>query len=292
MILTPREMALFRQVMELGSVTAAAAALNISQPAVSKMLQQAEDRLGFRLFLRQRQRLLPTTEALSLFPEVVSALAGIELVQRLGRDLREGKGGLLSLAVTPTLAHGLVPQLVKQFRQAHPDVALSIRAHPLQEVIRLVIDHRVELGLAMGPVGDSRVMVRDLAERELGCVLPPGHPLSQQESLTAQDLVEETLICVAPHQPVRILLQHAFEQAGLPLTVAIEVSQSSIACALAEEGAGIAVLDGFALMPANARGAQVRPFRPQVAVQARLLQSRRRPLSRQAEGFVGFALRR
>ncbi|ONG59175.1 hypothetical protein BKE38_00265 [Pseudoroseomonas deserti] len=284
-------MALFRQVMELGGVTAAAAALNISQPAVSKMLQQAEDRLGFRLFLRQRKRLVPTSEALSLFPEVVGALAGIELVQRLSRDLREGRGGLLSLAVTPTLAHGLAPRLVRQFRQAHPDVSLSLRAHPLQEVIRLVIDHRVELGLVMGPVGDSSVMVRDLAERELGCVLPPGHHLAGRAALTAQDLAAETLICVAPHQPVRVLLQHAFEQAGLPLAVAIEVSQSSIACALAEEGAGIAVLDGFALMSARARGAEVRPFRPRVAVQARLLQSRRRPLSRQAEGFVDLAMR-
>lgn len=286
MILTPREMDLFRHVMELGTVTAAAEAAHVSQPAVSKTLQQAEARLGFRLFLRQRKRLLPTAEAQALFPEVMGALAAIDLVQRLGRDLREGRSGLLTLAVTPTLAHGLVPASIHRFRQAHPQVSVSMRAGTATEVIRLVVDHRVDLGLVMGPVGDSRVLVRDLQQAELGCVLPPGHPLAAKAALTAADLAEQTLISVAPHQPVRVLLQRAFEEAGMPLTVALEASQSSIACALAQAGAGIAVLDGFALMGAREQGLETRPFRPAVPMQARLLQSRRRALSRQAQSYA------
>lgn len=289
MILSPREMTLFRHVMELGSVTAAAEAAHISQPAASKMLQQAEERLGFRLFLRQRQRLHPTAEAISLFPEVVSALAAIDLVQRLGQDLRQGRSGLLTIAATPTLAHGMLPALVRRFRESRPSVSLSVRAGSAPEVIQQVVDHRVEIGLVMGPVGDSRVQVSDLEEAELGCVLPESHPLAAREALTARDLADQPLICVAPHQPVRILLQRAFEQAGLPLQVAIEASQSSIACALAQGGAGIAVLDGFALMAAQGPGLQTRPFRPRVTMQARLLQARRRALSRQAEAFLAVA---
>ncbi len=286
MILTPREMDLFRHVMELGTVTAAAEAAHVSQPAVSKTLQQAEERLGFRLFLRQRKRLLPTAEAQALFPEVMSALAAIDLVQRLGRDLREGRSGLLSLAVTPTLAHGLVPVALRRFRDAHPQVSVSLLAGTATEVIRLVVDHRVDLGLVMGPVGDSRVLVRDLQREELGCVLPPGHALATKAALTAADLADQTLISVAPHQPVRALLQRAFERAGVPLSVAVEASQSSIACALAQAGNGIAVLDGFALRGAREQGLETRPFRPAVVMQARLLQSRRRAPSRQAQSFA------
>ena len=283
MILTPREMDLFRHVMELGTVTAAAEAAHVSQPAVSKTLQQAEERLGFRLFLRQRKRLVPTAEAQAMYPEVIGALAAIDLVQRLGRDLREGRTGLLTLATTPTLAHGMVPAAIRRFREVHPQVSVSLRAETATDVIRLVVDHRVDLGLVMGPVGDSRVLVRDLQRAELGCVLPPGHPLAARKVLTAADLAGEALISVAPHQPVRVLLQRAFEEAGVPLTVAVEASQSSIACALAQAGAGIAVLDGFALMGAREQGMQTRPFRPVVPMQARLLQSRRRPPSQLAQ---------
>ena len=59
-------MEVFRHVVECGSVTAAAAARRISQPSVSKTLQQAEERLGFKLFTRQRKRLIPTAEAEAL----------------------------------------------------------------------------------------------------------------------------------------------------------------------------------------------------------------------------------
>lgn len=286
MILTPREMDLFRHVMELGTVTAAAETAHVSQPAVSKTLQQAEERLGFRLFMRQRKRLVPTAEAQALYPEVVGALAAIDLVQRLGRDLREGRSGLLTLATTPTLAHGLVPASVRLFREVHHQVSVSIRAATATEVISLVVDHRVDLGLVMGPVGDSRVLVRDILRAELGCVMPPGHPLAGKDELTAVDLAGEVLISVAPHQPIRVLLQRAFEEAGMPLAVAIEASQSSIACALAQAGAGIAVLDGFALMSAREQGMQTRPFRPVVTMQARLLQSRRRAPSQLARSYA------
>ena len=67
MAISVREMDVFRCVMQSGSVTNAAITLNISQPAVSRMLQQAEERLGFRLFEREKKRLKPTTEAQTLF---------------------------------------------------------------------------------------------------------------------------------------------------------------------------------------------------------------------------------
>ncbi|MCE2919152.1 MAG: LysR family transcriptional regulator, partial [Roseomonas sp.] len=72
--------------MERGSITGAAAVLGVSQPAVSKTLQQAEERLGFKLFTRQRKKLIPTTEADTLFPEALGAFAAIEVVQRLAGD--------------------------------------------------------------------------------------------------------------------------------------------------------------------------------------------------------------
>ncbi|MCK1277435.1 LysR family transcriptional regulator [Bradyrhizobium sp. 61] len=79
------------RVMQSGSVKNAATALNIFQPAVSRMLQQAKERLGFRLFERQKKRLKPTTEAQTLFAEVASMFAAIEHTQRLAVELRDGR---------------------------------------------------------------------------------------------------------------------------------------------------------------------------------------------------------
>ena len=71
--------------------------LEHSQPAVSRMLQQAEERLGFSLFERERKRLKPTTEAQTLFAKVVNVFAAIEHTQRLAVELRDGQAGLRAL---------------------------------------------------------------------------------------------------------------------------------------------------------------------------------------------------
>ncbi|OKO67338.1 hypothetical protein AC629_42810, partial [Bradyrhizobium sp. NAS80.1] len=81
-------------------------------------------------------------------------------------------------------------------------------------------------------------------------------------------------------------LARAFEDANVPLRLAAEVSQSSIACALVHAGVGIAVLDGFALMAARDQGMEIRPFAPRIPIQARLLQARHRPLSNLARAFI------
>src|SRR6476469_7043457 len=143
MLLTVREMEVFRRIMERGSITAAAVALGVSQPSVSKTLQQAEERLGFKLFTRERKRLIPTTEADALFPEAVGAFAAIEIVQRLAGDLRAGRSGMLRVAVTPTLAHSLAPRAVAAFQAARPEAAVNLRVAAAREVARLVLDHRV-----------------------------------------------------------------------------------------------------------------------------------------------------
>jgi len=286
MILSLREMEVFRQVMERGSVTAAADALRISQPAVSKMLQQAEDRLGFKLFVRAKKRLLPTTEAHSLFPETLNAFAALDVVQRLAGDLRAGRSGLLRLAVTPTLAHSLVPEAIRAFREARPEVTVTMRIMTMLEAATLVVDHRVDIGMVIGHVGDPRVSVHDLAVLSLGCVLARDHPLCARDALTPADLADQPIIAVSRHLPAGQLVARAFEDADVELHVAVEVNQSSVACALAQAGVGVTVLDGYAVMAARAQGMETRPFLPSVPLPARILTSRQRPLPNLAARFV------
>jgi DNA-binding transcriptional LysR family regulator len=286
MLLTVREMDVFRQVMEHGSITAAAAALHVSQPSVSKTLQQAEERLGFKLFTRERKRLIPTTEADALFPETVGAFAAIEVVQRLAGDLRAGRSGMLRLAVTPTLAHSLAPRAVATFQAARPEVAINLRVAAAREVARLVLDHRVDLGMILGAVGDARLAVRDLFGLPLGCVLPENHPLCALREIGPRDLAGHAVVSVTRHLPAGDLVARSFEDANVQLRVAAETNQSSVACALAAAGVGVAVLEGFTVMAAGAQGMQTRPFVPATPLQARVLLSRQRPLSKLATSFL------
>lgn len=286
MLLTVREMEVFRRIMERGSITAAATALGVSQPSVSKTLQQAEARLGFKLFTRQRKRLIPTTEADALFPEALGAFAAIEVVQRLAGDLRAGRSGMLRIAVTPTLAHGLAPHAVATFRRDRPEAAVNLIVTGAREVARLVLDQRVEFGLILGAAGDARLIVRDMVALPLGCVLPKRHPLCAKREIGPRDLQGHAVIGVSRDLPAGELIARAFEDANVPLRLAAEANQSSVASAMAAAGVGVAVLEGFSVMAAKAQGLVTRPFVPRRVLHARVLLSRHRPVSKLASAFL------
>ena len=291
MAISVREMDVFRCVMQSGSVTNAAITLNISQPAVSRMLQQAEQRLGFRLFEREKKRLKPTTEAQTLFAEVVNVFAAIEHTQRLAAELRDGRAGLLTIATVAGFGHTIVPQAVRRFRAERPDVSVVIQTLTGPEVVTRVAQGRADLGLTVGPIGDPSLESTILCTTKLGCVLPVGHQLAAKAAVSARDLADEPVICPGPHLSIGAAIVIAFAEANLRLRIAVEASQSNIACELVRTGAGIAILDGLGLLSARTNDLVTRPFAPSLLSVARLLKGTKRPASRLVEEFVGIVQR-
>ncbi|MBB5696598.1 LysR substrate-binding domain-containing protein [Muricoccus pecuniae] len=281
-----RELEVFRAVMEAGGVTGAAERLSMSQPAASKMLQGAEARLGFALFRRDRQRLVPTAEAYALMPELLGTFAAIDGLERLAAALRAGQGGQISVAAVPVLATALLPPAVTVFRAARPEVLVRLRALSAIESVNQVANHQADLGVILGSTADPRIEVRQLHRSEIGCALPAKHPFASRPFLALQDLEAETVISLSPAQPVGQLVQVAWSEAGIARRLAIEVSQSSIACALVRAGAGIAVLDGFGLAEARAQGLVTRPLRPWIPLDVTLILDRGRECSRLTTAFV------
>jgi DNA-binding transcriptional LysR family regulator len=285
MLLSVRELEVFRHVMERGSITGAARALHITQPAVSKMLQQAEARLGFSLFLRAGRALRPTAEAEALLPETLSAFAAIEVVQRLAVALQGGVAGALSIAVIPSIANSIMPLAIARFRTRLPEVAVVLHAVPAPEVVRLVEDHRVELGAVIGPVGGREVAVSDMCITELACLMPAGHPLATRDAVRPEDLQPWPLIAPGGHWSLGAQLNVVFADANVPLKIAITVDHATVAGALVRSGAGLALLDRFGLLSAQGPELVARPLLPTTASTARLLLPRFRPVSRQARTF-------
>jgi DNA-binding transcriptional LysR family regulator len=285
MNLSFRELEVFRHVIEAGGVTAAAARLRISQPAVSRMLRQSEVRIGFPLFTRVRKRLLPTPEARTLFAATADAFAALDGVNRLTESLREGRAGTLKIATVAALASGVVADAIQRFRADRPEVAVLLHVSPAHQVVNLVADHQVDLGAIIGATGDAAVRTIELCTQGLGCLLPRGHRLCAQETVSLFDLASESLICPGLHYQTGAQLSVAFEQARLPFRIAVESALASVAGALVRRGAGVAVLDGFGLLAAGGADLETRPLDLAVRNTAYLVESRHRPLSRLALEF-------
>ena len=97
-----RHIEIFHAVYVNGSVSAAARALNVSQPSVSKMLRHAESLLGFQLFQRTNGGLVPTQDAHTLFTEVSEIQDRVHALREAGRNLRRGVGGMLRISALPS----------------------------------------------------------------------------------------------------------------------------------------------------------------------------------------------
>lgn len=254
------ELRLFRGLHQHGTVTAAAQAVGISQPAASSMLRQMEERLGFALFLRERKRLELTESGRALLPEVLNALAGLDSVEKLSADLREGVMTRVVVGSVSTVAISLLPQAIEWVQSRSPGLRTVVRMGTTLEIVEMAGDQRIDFGVVVGSAENPRVHTRRLAALSLCCVMRRDHPLAGRDRLDLRDIAGESLILLSQHLHVGVALARLAEDAGVGLAATIEVSQSPVACALVEAGAGIAVLENLSAVYARRGGLVARPL--------------------------------
>jgi DNA-binding transcriptional LysR family regulator len=134
-----RRLQAFRAVFESGSVTAAAQRLHMTQPAVSRLIGDLEKELGLALFARQRQRLVPTEEGRSFFREAERALAAVDQVVDIARDIRTLQGAHLRVVTLISAAFGILPGAMKALIATHPRIRVSLEIKDIRDIADWVI---------------------------------------------------------------------------------------------------------------------------------------------------------
>lgn len=286
MALNTRQLEVIRTVIKTGSITDAANSLGISQPAVSMVIKACEKAAGFALFVRKQGRLQPTPEAKSLYPELERIFDGVERVQRLFEDLRDVKVGLVRIAATPILADSLLALAAREFLRKHPKVQLAIQAMPNYEVAEQVVTERVDFGLVLSPEKYLDTRVIDLYASQLVCVAPVNHPLARRGKVSGKDLIQYPHIAHSRSLPLGSLVDAYFREQGLKRQIAVEITQSSTACALVRAGVGVAILDPFTVLSINSQGLARIQLTPATSVSAQLLFPAHGRISRTARALV------
>lgn len=280
-----RQLEIFCAIMRDGSVTAAANGLSISQPAASKLLHHLEDQLGYALFQRIGGRLVPTPEADLLYPDAERVLRELDVLRDLSRRVGERQQGLLRLGASLPVAWSVLPPALARFRASHPQVRIHLHALPKQEIAEALRSGAIDLALTLSPILAPTVRTEMLAPVSLAVLLPPGHPLSNQNSIAPADLAGESLISYGSHAEIGTALDQAFRADGLARQVAIQVASSVAAVPLVRAGLGVALVDGLVDWAAMA-GLVQRPFRPRLAMSLTLATDSARPLPRLAEALI------
>lgn len=286
MSLSLKQLQIVYMVATSGSVTAAAEALGVSQPAVSMLLRDCSRDAGFPLFMRRQGRLQPTAETRTLLTDLERVFDGVDRIGRLIDDMGDTTIGSINITATAVLADNILPTAIAQFQQSRPRIQISIKTTDTPRVIASVVREEVDLGLALSPLIPHDARAIDLVAADLIAVVHSGHELAQYDVVGPQDILPYRLISFSRAQPIGALVEKAFREAKTPRRIAIKVNQSSVACALARAGAGVAVIDPFWLAGTRDSAITCLKFHPTTPINAQVLVSKNAPLSRPARMFI------
>lgn len=286
MALNLRQIEVFRAVMLTGSVSKAAQLLNVSQPAISRLLAYTESRIGLVLFERIKGRLAPTPEAHKLYQEVEQVHRSVLRVSEVAADLVHKRHGNLHIAVSPSLGQTLIPMAVAHFRNEFPDIKVHVRTLIASDLVQALITQEAEVGVAIVPLTHPSLHAQAIYENHLVAVLPASHPLADKQELRARDLEEEDLIGYGTDTPYGQMVQQLFgNRPGVP-RLAVEVRLTHIACAMVQAGAGIAIVDEIAVAGRVWPDVVVRPVLPRTTMPLHMLHSNVEPVSQVARDFM------
>ena len=241
----------FLTVVESGTVTAAAAKLLLTQPAVSKIIQHLEDELGFALFERRKRRLELTQEGVAFLSEVESTLTRFSELSDAAANIRQGRFSRVRLVAMPTLAYGLLPAALRTFRDRHPNAMISVEVNNRSEVAKWVATQRFDIGLVALPVANPTVISEPFIKTRALAVLPAKHHLANQESVVLEDLAGESLVGLSSDSVMQRRINRRISNAIDPAHLMIDTTSLFGVCSFVANGHGCGVVDPFTAVAAK-----------------------------------------
>jgi len=237
----------FRAVAEHLNFHKAAEHLFLTQPAVTLQIKALEEDLGARLFDRGGGRISLTRQGLILqkYAVKMAALAA-EAEQELG--CRDGKvSGQLSLGVSTTIAQYVLPRLLGAFLAEFPAVQFSLRSGNTSDIVQLLLDGKVAIGLIEGPIGDPGIRKEPFMEDELVLIIPRQ---SEFDHLSQSQFLESILLIREQGSGSRRVVEMALEKAGFKLKSfkkVIDLDSTEAIKSAVEAGLGIGFVSSWAI---------------------------------------------
>lgn len=236
------------QVAAAGSLSGAAAAHGISQPAASARVKGMERLVGFPLVQRSARGSALTPAGALLADWARDVLLAATALDAGISSLRADREARLRVAASLTVAEHLLPRWLVRLATDRPDTAVSLAAMNSTEVERAVLQGGAELGFVEGPQVSPGLDCRVVRHDRLVLVVPPGHPWPRRRrAVDAAELAGTRLVQREPTSGTRTALQAALSACGPMATPLLELSTATAVRSAVAAGAGPAVLSNLAV---------------------------------------------
>lgn len=288
--LSIKQLETFRAVMRSGSVSVAARTLCRTQPAVSSMIVSLENELGFKLFERNKGRLVPKPEAYFLLEETEAVLERLTRSAQLMAEVKNLSRGNLRVACMPAAALFFMPHVIADFVKDRPQVNVSMMMRSSSIVHDWVASQQYDIGYSELPKERDSINVEPI-RLEGVCAVHQDHPLAKREVITPQDLDNVPLATLFAQHPINELVKFMFEEKGAHYHARFELQNYISGFEFVEQQLCCSICDpisaaSYKLYKSGQGKVVFRPFAPTIVFDHAIITPAHKPLSRLAQAFA------
>lgn len=234
----------FYETARLGSFSAAAQQLYVSQSAISQCIQQLETDLGVQLFIRTRKGVSLTSEGKILFTKVESAISSIEQGESQLNRLRHLEAGELKIAAGDTITKHFLLQYLERFHVLYPDIRIEMANSYSSQMVALVKEGNADLAFVNMPLKDDELVIEPCYE--INDVFVCGADFKQRSSYSWEEVADLPLILLEKNSSSRRFLDKTFGKKGISLNPQIEMAAHDLLIRFASIHLGVScVIEQF-----------------------------------------------
>ena len=257
-----KELQAFNAVVQEGTVSGAARLMNLSQPAVSRLIMLLESELHIPLFKREKQRLYLTEEGAAFNREARRILASLQEIPRIAKEIRAHRLKRLRMVTMPRVALSVVAPAVARFTQAHPDVKLSLDIRSHRDIDSWINGREYDLGFGNIPISHWAAESIPMGRAALEVLMPRDHPFAQKDVVALADLATVPLVQQFPGMLLRRQTDALFDAHDITIEQEVLAGSSQIAQHLVANGAGVTIIDRLSVLAMDDRLITTRPLSP------------------------------
>ncbi len=270
----------FSEVIHHGSFSAAATALNLTQPAVSLHIRLLEQRLNLRLIERVGKRLKPTTAGLTLLRHIGRIDSVIDDALQDLASHAEGVAGQVVIGTGATACIHLLPPILKALRTAFPKLDVRVRTGNTEAILKAVEENRIDLALVTLPAAGRSLHVTALLEDEMVGIFAP-EQADLKLPLNADTLSNLPLVVFEAGSSTRLLIDQWFQQAGVRPKPVMELGSIEAIKEMVAAGLGYSIVPRIAVATAHhQRNLQIHNLTPPLVRTLSLVMRQDKPVNR------------
>ncbi|MGE7956153.1 LysR substrate-binding domain-containing protein [Pseudomonas sp. NPDC089530] len=266
--MTVKQIRAFLAVAQSLSFAVACERLHLSQSALSLTIKALEDSLGGRLFSRNTRNVALTPEGEALVPLARRLIADWDNAEDELRQRFTLQRGRVTLAAMPSFAGNLLPPILKTFRARYPQVNVTVNDVINEQVLEMVRDRQVELGVAFEPQQSASLQFTPLYIDRFVAVVPSDSPLAALADIDWQSLLEQPFITLQRPSTVRVMLEEHLRARQMKLPVEFESHQLATVGRMVASGLGVSAVPALCAGQMQELGARCITLRDPVVERA------------------------